>query len=1519
MVFGPKIGSFINNLHGDYSTLTADLWFSRTWNRILGFSFVYKSGLEASNYQSFVEALMAEVYRDPRPRAKNGKPMMKKGKPQYWQHGSDTAGMTLQDIELILTDPEVALDFAQQLEERFRNGGYKQKSDLRRAAKVWVELRSNSVAAPRGDVERHFQQQTMEAAQALVKEKTGIDITIADMQAALWYHEKELFGHLGVKDKRSEPADYADAAKETVDSYNAGTLFDKAAEKKLKLQKQKSVEILNQDENQPRGFLSIDRSQSPARLNIGLLQKADLSTFLHESGHAYLEIMRDFSRELMARQAAGETLNELEQRYLEDGKTLLKWMGVESWDDVKVDQHEQFARGFEAYLREGNAPSIALRQAFHRFRIWLTQIYKRLTSLNVTLNDDVRGVMDRMLATDEEISAARHELELRPMFADALAAGMSEAQFENYKKVAELANIEAIERLQSSMFNEWAREQRAWWKEELDRVRGEVEKELLATRPYRAIRAMLSPEEGAPQVRISRDAIRDRYDEATLAALQKHKIVRVSDSVDPDEVAQFYGYGSGDEMVQELASTPTLASETNRIAQERMAADHGDMMRDAGQRAEEARQAALNDRQEQVLEAELKAINRLQRTAAPMLKTAAREQAEAQRQGVATLRGVPGLAVFKQIAEGRISAMKVRDLKPQVYLVAMRKAGKMAEEALAKKDYVTAAVHKQSQMLNLQLYLGAVKARAEADKQAKYARSFTRPTIRQRLGKTAYLDQIDQILERFEFKQISLKEVDNRKSLQEFVEYLKASGQVATIEAFDPRVVDQAYKKSYKDMTVDELTAVTDALKLIDGASRHKNRMLKAIDKLEFDELKAKLIESAQEKGNQAGLLDPEGGNPQNVAGQAVSAFVALHRKPSYFIRLLDGFKENGYWHRNLLRILNDASNRETTLKSETSEKLNAILAPYQTLSQKLGMKASKATFGKVQTDFFRKIYAPELKTRRYSGNVSKANLLMIALNLGNEGNKQRLLDGFGWDEAKVMQVLDRHLTREDWAAVEETWKLINSFWPEISAMHQRVFGVAPQKVEGIPVKTKYGVIQGAYFPIKYDQKRGTSQFFMSNENAADQMMAGGGFMAQTKSGHRQARAEGPIKGQQISLDIDNIAIHLNNVIHDLTHYEAVMDVNRILRDGDIKSELERLYGPEVNAQLKKWVDDAAGGDRVIMTQAERTLLWFRTGVSIASLGFNIATAAIQTTGYSQSIVRLRPAWAWAGFKAFYSNPIEMSKEILGKSEFMRNRGKTLTLEINDALNTIKGGSKMTAAAFALIGKMQQTVDFPTWQGAYLKAQAAGMNEADTISTADQAVRDTQMGGQVGDTSAIMRSNGMVRMLTVFMSYMNTTFNLASESFNRTDFTKPREIGLFVGDMLLLYTIPSVLGMMIKDALTPGDDDDDDFLTRSLRDQASMVLGQFIGLRELSGWVQGYGQYQGPAGFRIFGDTIKFATQISQGEVDQPFLRSANQVGGILFHYPALQVDRTVRGMVAIAEGETDNPLALVAGPPRNN
>lgn len=239
MVFGPKIGSFINNLHGDYSTLTADLWFTRTWNRILGFAFLHAPQTEADKYQAFKDALVAEASMDNTPRK-----VAKNGKKTFWQHGNDlnnpNAPAELQftegELDQLMADPDRMLELASLLHDRFKNGdkfaegesgrGYSTKSDLRRAAKNWIEHRDNTVEAPRTDNERAFQQQVAEAAQRKIKRKTGLDISIADIQAALWYHEKELFEFLGAGSTKSAPADYADAAAIFEETYNSGKLFD---------------------------------------------------------------------------------------------------------------------------------------------------------------------------------------------------------------------------------------------------------------------------------------------------------------------------------------------------------------------------------------------------------------------------------------------------------------------------------------------------------------------------------------------------------------------------------------------------------------------------------------------------------------------------------------------------------------------------------------------------------------------------------------------------------------------------------------------------------------------------------------------------------------------------------------------------------------------------------------------------------------------------------------------------------------------------------------------------------------------------------------------------------------------------------------------------------------------------------------------------------------------------------------------------------------------------------------------
>ena len=137
-----------------------------------------------------------------------------------------------------------------------------------------------------------------------------------------------------------------------------------------------------------RGQISIDRNKAL----ITLFEKADASTLVHEPAHLWLEEMR-----------ADAALPDAPAQIKADMQTLLDWFGVESVDDITRSHHEQFSEAFEQYMAEGKAPSSALKTVFENFKKWLINIYNSLTDAGITVSEDVKAVMDRMIATDEEI------------------------------------------------------------------------------------------------------------------------------------------------------------------------------------------------------------------------------------------------------------------------------------------------------------------------------------------------------------------------------------------------------------------------------------------------------------------------------------------------------------------------------------------------------------------------------------------------------------------------------------------------------------------------------------------------------------------------------------------------------------------------------------------------------------------------------------------------------------------------------------------------------------------------------------------------------------------------------------------------------------------------------------------------------------------------------------------------------------------------------------------------------------
>lgn len=225
---------------------------------------------------------------------------------------------------------------------------------------------------------------------------------------------------------------------------------------------------------------------NPATLEISLLEKADLSSFLHELGHAFFEI----TAMVAAQPNAPQTL-------VDDMQTLFNATGytgtLQEWLATPVSQrriaHETVAESFEQYLIDGKAPSLELQSLFERMRTWMLRVYRTLQDFlsrnpNAKLTDEVRGVFDRMLATDEAIAAAKAARAALPLFTSAEQAGMTPEQFADYLRAAGEVDQDAIREVDSRSIRDMK-----WLRAARDRKLKELQKDAAAKRRNARIEA----------------------------------------------------------------------------------------------------------------------------------------------------------------------------------------------------------------------------------------------------------------------------------------------------------------------------------------------------------------------------------------------------------------------------------------------------------------------------------------------------------------------------------------------------------------------------------------------------------------------------------------------------------------------------------------------------------------------------------------------------------------------------------------------------------------------------------------------------------------------------------------------------------------------------------------------------------------------------------------------------------------------------------------------------------------------
>jgi len=88
----------------------------------------------------------------------------------------------------------------------------------------------------------------------------------------------------------------------------------------------------------------------------------------------------------------------------QEARAVLKWLGVAKSEAIEIKHHVQFARAYERYVMERQAPSGTLAPAFATLSESLTNVYGTPQSLKVALNNDIRSVFNRLLAMPDQIA-----------------------------------------------------------------------------------------------------------------------------------------------------------------------------------------------------------------------------------------------------------------------------------------------------------------------------------------------------------------------------------------------------------------------------------------------------------------------------------------------------------------------------------------------------------------------------------------------------------------------------------------------------------------------------------------------------------------------------------------------------------------------------------------------------------------------------------------------------------------------------------------------------------------------------------------------------------------------------------------------------------------------------------------------------------------------------------------------------------------------------------------------------------
>ncbi|EHJ62178.1 hypothetical protein NSU_0775 [Novosphingobium pentaromativorans US6-1] len=1173
----------------------------------------------------------------------------------------------------------------------------------------------------------------------------------------------------------------------------------------------RKIEKFNQE---TRGRVIFDENKRV----IELFKGRDLSTPIHELGHVWLEEL-----------AADAALPSAPEQLRTD------WAAVQSWfahsghaiaedGTIPVEAHELFARGIERYFMEGKAPTNALTRIFENVRQWMLSIYRSVSALRSEISPEIREVFDRMIASDEEIAAARERQGIDALFKQAADAGMSKAEFAAYQAKAEDANAAAHAKLLERVMSTIRRRETERYREARRGVREEEAARIEASPLFRALAAMDPKKDGN---RISKEWLVDRMGLDALDLLPRRvPPLYIEGGVNPESIAEMAGYSSATEMIEALIG----AERTHRQAKEggdqrsmrvraietatdnEMARRYGDPLND-GSIEREAMEAVQSEQLGEVISSEIRALGRK------------------------TGRGPLPYQIARDWARGKVRSGKWIDVASPGALVRharnAAKAGKAAEAALIAGDHAEAYRQKQFQMLNNALaaeaYVAADEVETARKRMEKIAEAKTRKAIDQ-----DYLEQAQMLLEAVDLKRRSQIYEKRKGSFAAWAAAREAEGfDVVVPETFEATIGLTNWSK----MPVEDILMLDEAVKQIMHLGRRKQMLIDGQEERLWEEIEKEAVASAENLRGKppADLADPR---LWESIGRGIAGIDATLLKMETVFDWLDDGNPNGVFNRIAFRPIARAQAREADMLKDY---LSRIKAHFEEVPPEVAARWQD----RMVLPFI------DVETGR-NMVLNRQQLVAMALNVGNEGNLQRLADGYRLNGGALVGYLDQTLTKEEWQFVQNVWDTFDSLWPESSAMEKRVNGVAQGKVRARKFDTSTnGQMRGGYYPAVYN----TSRNYKAQENAGKEsdLLDSRYSKSNTNASSSKARSE-QVK-MPILLDLGVINRHLGEVIHDITHREAVIQVNRFLTSERVRRAVDAALGQEIGKQFRPWIKFVANSWAVERAGNEGIGKWLgrlRANTTAVGMGLRATTMVSQIAGYSNSFEVVGEAAMVKAIAQFYRDIPGHARAVMERSDELRHRMNTIDRDIRTEiarLSRINPANKAAAAVidgrkffFHGIGYMDLAVSIPTWMAGYSNALAAGMSEQDAAYAADKAVRQSQGAGGPKDLAAIQRGTGnwgeALKLMTMFYSFFSAQYQrertLARDAMG-VDRRRRRNVPKLAARAFFLLVLPPLLTEVLRAAVGAhaGPDDDEWWTQWVARKLLANAIGPIPAVRDV--------------------------------------------------------------------------------------